>query len=484
MYNCETQPCKRCIQRGFTCVKVWGPKQTALHKHIEDTASSVVSLKLWPVVLAPIRLAESSNEIAPHLHEFYRRLGQESDYRIIIQHLWNVYGPMFSNNCPCLQSAIVVLGFSLRLRFERTCVLVPCFEWLSRFHHQLEQALQDDCVNESHLFALFWILMAHHYTDLWFETDEETLQSYLIGFSRIMRHLSTSVALDRHSTSPLRYIWPLILSIVRLAPLLQSPSTAKRHWWDLHTLYRIIGPPDDGLILPRSGHFYHRCNDFLKSLKACLFVFLQPRWVRPELPDEQMIQLSVKSLRKEIDTFKKTEEVEKLIIAMVLSFDLECANDQHSLPLWNIAIHEIGAFASWVEYKCFRVSETLLMLCLVEKVIFGATSNGIARFVCQFFHRALVSLTDHRRYNLLMSTVFLAGDLLDSQNPEGTKIFISLMIGLERLWVKKWLHLNMVRRESKLLNGPCEILEKLWSSDMQTNDYAQYFLHPEVLYII
>src|SRR5437762_13795082 len=109
MYNCKTQPCKRCIQRGFTCVKVWGPKHTALHKLIEDTAPRIVSLKLWPVVLVPITLAECSNEVSLYLHELYGKLGQESDFRIIIQHLWNVYDLMFSNNCPCLQSAIVVL---------------------------------------------------------------------------------------------------------------------------------------------------------------------------------------------------------------------------------------------------------------------------------------------------------------------------------------------------------------------------------------
>lgn len=94
-----------------------------------------------------------------------------------------------------------------------------------------------------------------------------------------------------------------------------------------------------------------------------------------------------------------------------------------------------------------------------------------------------MSLTDRYRNKLFVTTVFLAGGLLDPQNLEGTQIFTLLMIRLERLWVKKWLLLNM-GRESKLLNGPCEILEKLWSSDMQSNDYVQYFLHSEVLYII
>lgn len=116
-------------------------------------------------------------DIAASLHEWYCYTHRDAFLGVVFRNLWTLYGPTFSNDCEALQAAVVVTSLSLQrsvLRWTRSRVL--CFEWISRFHQKLEQAIREASVNESHLFALFWVIIAHTQPRLRRETDNKTLE--------------------------------------------------------------------------------------------------------------------------------------------------------------------------------------------------------------------------------------------------------------------------------------------------------------------
>ena len=234
----------------LNCVKVWGPKQNATRDLNWETNSTDVSFKFMQGFPLP---SDVDEELLPYLHASYIfYVDKRSLFGEFSQHLWCQYGPMFSNDCQVLQNAVICdsLAYKWLLGgFTNGRERVLFHENITRFHESLCYALQECKVNESHLIALFWIIVAYISNNVFSEEVRmDTVRTYSVGFVIIMRHLDKSItaSVDMRFVHS-RPLWPWMLFIVREFEDWFPTSFTRLNYatiklrWDLHTLASEIG---------------------------------------------------------------------------------------------------------------------------------------------------------------------------------------------------------------------------------------------------
>ena len=282
--------------------------------------------------MVPASRFEVDQQMLPYFRKHYQVMRLESLFGVYFQHLSCKYGPIFSNDCHILQRAVAISllpsGYLSLFRWASSRERIFFHEWLSKFHNSLGRDLEELNVNESHLFAMFWVHAAHRYKATW---DTKARQIYAVGFAKIMWHLYRSfISGTGPRPSFCSTLWPWMLSEIRQneyhfssgPPLNQLEDSTIDFWWDLHNLYEVIGPVDDCLLEHMSLQDYRfdfKCDDILMSLKTCLAVFLHPRRAAPNLAYQQSmeIELSMQNLRRQTEKIRISEEALELLRIMV-----------------------------------------------------------------------------------------------------------------------------------------------------------------------
>ena len=250
-----------------------------------------------------------------YLQILFRSLVSTSLLGVLFQNLSRRYGPIFSNDSNILPLAIALsvspswwssISTSDASR-ERTLY----YEWLSSFHMLMGRDLQESNVDETHLFAMFWVSQIHWC--LYEVEDSRASRIYAVGFAMILRHLYGSrQSGTRSKPFSLPAVWPWMLSVLRgnecfpEIPIDHFEDSTIDFRWDLHRLYELIGPVDECLLEYPSLEVYkfrHQLSDINLSLKTCLLVFLQPRRVGLNMTRERTVEVeeSMRNLRAQVE---------------------------------------------------------------------------------------------------------------------------------------------------------------------------------------
>lgn len=242
------------------------------------------------------------------------------------------YGPTFSDGGDILPLAIAIdalpYGWLSTSRWNSSPERILFCEWLSNFHHLMRRDLEKSNIDESHLFAIFHVFLAHRFK---VTLDSKAIHTYAVLFAWIMQYLCSLFLSGREPISSfLSAVWPLMVSIVRLIlcfrrkiTVVQIGDNIINLWWDVHQLYEIVGPIDDCPFEDttlRDYRFFYHCHGVEASLKTCLLVYLQPRQNGLNLTFERITEIhhSMQNLRMKLEKFRGREKAAWLMKVMVL----------------------------------------------------------------------------------------------------------------------------------------------------------------------
>lgn len=345
------------------------------------------------------------------------RCHPEALFGVMFRILWSYYGMMFTNGCQTLQHAISLLGirWQVRLNGGSPADITYFREQLSVFHNGLGFALHRMSINESHLFALFYVLIGFHGLHLPDEDPDDigTKAVYIDGFLRVMKYLSTSAISS--GSSILYSLWPWMLSPI-ITILSTFPRTLDMNvvdmFWSTHTLMRELNLSLEN-SLPNSLHRYRfgfQLQDIALSLKACLRVFLTigPPGCKLAEQRKREVEESLRFLNNQIKRLLNTQEAARFILIMVWIVKIT-SKSQHNLVAAKFAMKEFGA--SYLEFRTTYLARILLSRAVLEKIMFNSTTTDprdMAIFLCQFLRSAEYIKTRSRFFVIL----FLAASFL------------------------------------------------------------------------
>jgi len=256
-------------------------------------------------------------------HYFYARVAQESVHGIFNRMLCSEYGPMLTQNCAVLQIASALHRLSIRPELE-----TPSGEWLAFYHENLSVvhnglrlAIQTLSVNESHLYALYWILRSCRscYNPA-ARLDINAQLTYVEGFLKIMKYLSESTI---YIPSPLWHSqlcpWMLgcvIISLSYISPHLTFEPRITDLWWKAHILRTHLWRFETLPGRPHEDMLTRYCLQIIFSLKTCLMVFLAKE-------HKQEVRRSLLAMREEIISLRQSTQASEVLRAMVKTPDTE-----------------------------------------------------------------------------------------------------------------------------------------------------------------
>jgi len=305
---------------------------------IETLLTSPIANSL--LIAAPSGHRQVDERILLYLQKHYRYSRPGCDCEVFLHHLSSKYGPIFSDGTDLLPLAIAIhalpLGWLSLSGWNSSPDRILLYEWLSKFHNMFGRDLEELNVDETHLFAIFFVFAAHNFTATW--DSKSTRHVYAIGFAKIMRHLCNSFLSGPRSRSfPFSGLWHWMLSTIRGyefcldLPINRLEKGAIDFRWDLHCLSELIGPIDGYLLEYPSLHtiytFCWLCLDIKASLKTCLLVFLQSRRVGLNLTRDvnDDVETSMRSLRRKVDNIKSSKralDTMRFMVQELLDFDL------------------------------------------------------------------------------------------------------------------------------------------------------------------
>jgi len=326
----EDQPCERCVQRNFQCIKTWGPKRTANELiPIESLPNTPVAHSLPAAI--PFCQRDVDQRFLPYFQKQYRYTVGPSLSAAFLRHMSRNYNPLFSGAGDILPLAIAIealpLGCLSTIRWNSSPERILFYEWLSRFHYLMGEHLEHLNIDESHLFAIFYVLLAHNFVTT---QNLKTKVTYAVGFVRIMHFLHSSFLSETNAKSGFpSAIWPWMVTYVRLI-LSCWPGKAPNQiedsiidlWWDLSIFYGIVGSIENCLIEhPLQAYRYdYQCADIHASLRACLLVYLRSRRFGKHLTVERKLEVhhSMQNLRVGVEKFRRNTKSVWLMDIMVL----------------------------------------------------------------------------------------------------------------------------------------------------------------------
>lgn len=183
-----------------------------------------------------------------YLHQGYRNLTY-CDENVILQHLWNAYGYIFSDRC-LLYAALAyscqfyywkspksfqISSMALKLRDQTYS------EFVSRFQRALMNAIQKDEITECHLFAIWLILYNSFY-------DRQFVATHIRGFLTVLRYISTYRQEPETAARGVRrlpYLHHLALSFIWVFEFEDALQVSDRLplLWEIHQVKEEVSVP-------------------------------------------------------------------------------------------------------------------------------------------------------------------------------------------------------------------------------------------------
>lgn len=260
------------------------------------------------------------------LSQFVHTAETDSLDGAILPYLWTTYGFFLSNSSnKSLRYAMIfcqTIEFSPWLEKQ---LLMEHIEYLLYFQQGIRDAIHKNTVDETHLFALYFVILGFYNQNRrssqtrTSDDSESELETYIQIFSAVIEHLvkeSSNISYD--STS--RKLWKVALSFVRRT--LSSASTVTRlsamHLLD-SSLSNSVHSEDafDQNIISRTGYpsataGYWDTLDTIYSLKAGFKSSYKGGIINSEISQTNLsIGTILETLKARTGPFRKLNSVEK-----------------------------------------------------------------------------------------------------------------------------------------------------------------------------
>ena len=129
----------------------------------------------------------------------------------ILSYLWNSYGFDFSNSStPLLRYSVMASAAIFQSKKDGGRVRFKYYEYLSHFHQGLLRAIKSNTVDETHLFALFFIIVSSRTYSSFDPSESESGYTYCNVFCAVMEQL-----IGQHEYPDRKQVWRLALSYLR-----------------------------------------------------------------------------------------------------------------------------------------------------------------------------------------------------------------------------------------------------------------------------
>ena len=210
LYNSVEETCERCTERGYKCIKEWGPKKTLSGSSSPESMPLVASrLSL----LHDVNLPDSELNLIRFLHDHHRGAKTTSCVGVLLQNLWESYGNIPTDKA-LLYASLMWESYWKDYGSAEDWSPTGTWEFFSyrvKFISELRTALQDpENINECHFFALF---LASQSTKSGVAGFKEELHTYQQGMVRILKILLSQRGKDMYR--PLMKLYKFIVSFSR-----------------------------------------------------------------------------------------------------------------------------------------------------------------------------------------------------------------------------------------------------------------------------
>jgi hypothetical protein len=226
VYESEDDPCDFCVQRHRDRKKVWGALRTA--EEIESAQAStdlsypvsfIANSNLSPAELFDLRFLFIAHHPWPL-----------SVHGTIMHYLWATYGFDFSHaSSESLRYSAMAFATVDQIQLLGGVLPVHYYEYVSHFHASLLSALRTDTVNETHLFALFIMILSSFraYAGNGDMSESDGIFMYYDPFLAVLGRLVQQRAFPHQ-----KELWRFSLSFLRRSCEnfnKNQPSTRTRH---------------------------------------------------------------------------------------------------------------------------------------------------------------------------------------------------------------------------------------------------------------
>lgn len=209
VYSSEQEPCEYCSSKNITCIKVWASSSGETRRNVHKYEEPFLSLPLSIVMDAEL----PDRELLYLQHLYMRKSIPDLDgLGMILPNLWNAYGFVFADKT-LLYSVMADYVLTAPDSIVSSNRLVDYVHFKSRFQGSLVAVINRKEVSECHLFAVLFAIFTcineptRNYSEL---------RSHQRGFLRILKILiSQQSRNDLPDASPLRHLYPYVLSYVR-----------------------------------------------------------------------------------------------------------------------------------------------------------------------------------------------------------------------------------------------------------------------------
>jgi hypothetical protein len=241
--------------------------------------------------------------------------------------MWYVYGFDFSaSQDHTMRYAVMAYITTVIARKCKQQIHRDFYKYLSHFYKGIGRAIENNTIDETHLFALFYGVIS-----TWMYTDRETAVTgqnleahvHLKGFLAVLEHLSPQISTSG-SGFPSHLLWRFSLSFFRrsLDVYLMNLESINDLRWSMHTLDRKLWRNVDNIevseqIFGYSDRNHSACvnwdtRDVFHSLMAASCLWYRNRYYGSAfVGDDLTVEETVDAISNRYNGFEKLHSLEK-----------------------------------------------------------------------------------------------------------------------------------------------------------------------------